>query len=93
MGTNYYLYLTPNETLHIGKYSCGWRFTFRKQHKLKDIKDLNNILRKGTVKDEYGRIISATNFCKLVASTLAYRNIVPKATVIDDYAFVDCDFT
>lgn len=74
MGTNFYAHTNvcphcgrPEEAIHIGKSSMGWKFVFHMpriqseeppyhtEHRWKSIEDFKNWLREQTIVDEYGR--------------------------------------
>ena len=99
MGTNYYLRIPrcsccghQDDGLHIGKSSCGWRFTFngtlntnieawRKAIASTDV----------CIYDEEGTCVSKSAFWRKVE-----ENQVGKALhhdLRDDYSFVDYDFS
>ena len=74
MGTNYYVDLNtcpickrPEETVHIGKSSAGWRFLFQLNEKYyTDIKSLKDWLEGKTIEDEYGTAVAFVDFWQMV---------------------------
>ena len=87
MGTNYYAVVNPcplcgksEITLHIGKSSAGWTFSFAVQTEtsigtIKSYKQWKKLLRnKGVrIKDEYDSYIPYKNFNELVKSKMKAR--------------------
>ena len=60
MGTNFYMLVNPctkcgkpDEKVHIGKSSFGWKFLFQ-GHTFKTLKDWERTLRMNIIQDEYG---------------------------------------
>ena len=89
MGTNYYLRLFPcptchksDESLHIGKSSYGWTFSFRGydgstgEPVIKSEKDWRRVMKEPDrgIYDEYGRNISYKRFWQLVSKKKISRN-------------------
>jgi hypothetical protein len=74
MGTNYYAKYNVckgckrYETIHIGKSSVGWTFSFHATEEIRSCKDWINFLRKEKAKifDEYENKITLCKFKKLV---------------------------
>lgn len=79
MGTNYYLRRGvchacghPEKEYHIGKSSCGWRFTFQAYNDTWDgfvatsAKDWKRETKDGVIADEYGRALPYGEFWDLV---------------------------
>lgn len=69
MGTNYYLE-ENGESLHIGKSSAGWEFSFRGYDEdIRSWKDWQNKIAGRDVIDEYGGKMSFTDFKRMVESS------------------------
>ena len=79
MGTNYYLQISvckycgrPEETLHIGKSSMGWKFSFRiyRDEKINNVNDWIKLIEghHNVIYDEYGKQMSSAEFIDLIDS-------------------------
>ena len=72
MGTNYYLETDEceccgrNESIHIGKSSCGWVFSLHQTNELKSLEDWIPKLLSGKIKDEYGSTISLQGMLNII---------------------------
>lgn len=65
--------LQADKCIHIGKSSYGWEFAFNhnnERYYKKTRESIDNFIRSNTLKDEYGREISADEFWKLVDSKI-----------------------
>ena len=99
MGTNYYLYYNfchccgqARKIVHLGKSSIGWRFIFYKHDFVKNFEDFKNFIKQGTIKNEYGEILSEEELLKLIKLKQT-DEIDPDCEIIDDYVFSDQDFS
>lgn len=102
MGTNYYLHKDfcpccgrPNEEIHIGKYSAGWKFLFKKHPFIKSKSDLDKFLETGTIYTEYCKPVTLTDFKLLVEkhqNDMEHSELGKEYTEIDGYDFLDWDF-
>ena len=111
MGTNYYAIMakpTIKKPIHIGKYSCGWRFLFEAHNDTWDeppvvwntynqvMKWLHENVEKGDflIHDEYDHFISLKDFTKMVEE--AQSNDNPEnfeyCRNVDGYRFADGEF-
>ena len=76
MGTNYYLSPDPpcpccgrsDPTRHIGKSSAGWVFALHvyPEEGIKTLKDWKPLLASGTVRDEYGRVVTLLEMFSII---------------------------
>jgi hypothetical protein len=75
MGTNYYALTNvciccdrPEETIHIGKRSGGWRFVFHGTEEIRSWEDWRTFLRKpGTlIKEKYGPHLTLSELIEIV---------------------------
>ena len=92
MGTNYYLQTDvcqccgrPKEILHIGKSSCGWKFSFRVYENIKNVADWIRLIedKDNTIKDYYDEKISSAAFIDLIDSKVNGKSHL-------DYDIPDC---
>lgn len=98
MGTNYYLRYNycpccghPRSELHLGKASHGWRFIFNKTNEIQNFEDFKNFIERGTIYDEYDRIVSYTELIELI-NYKQKEKIDIDCELIDGYVFSDSDF-
>ena len=73
MGTNYYLRTNHchscnrHDERHIGKLSCGWRFSFRGYRgEIESYQDWLKVLQEGEIFNEYEEKVSLEDFRKTV---------------------------
>lgn len=97
MGTNYYAKLTTGETIHIGKDSRGWNFSFRR-HKDRGILSgmawVAILSKPGvTILDEYGGQHTLHDLRHFLIRRSDLRH--PMADYVDPYglAFFDGEFS
>jgi hypothetical protein len=92
MSTNYYLPTDaedPEEGLHVGKSSIGWRFLFRSHTGLETVDSVRALLnRHERVVDEYGREVSLERFWALVEMKQELR---PHLAVLRTYGYLTED--
>lgn len=84
MGTNYYVSTGKQEKvicdcgfehlieekLHIGKYSCGWKFCLHiiPEKGINELSDWKPFLKNGTIKDEYDREVDYDTMIDLITN-------------------------
>lgn len=75
-----------DETLHIGKYSRGWKFALHiiPEKNINGLNDWKNILQNGKIKDECGREISYDEMLTKIVGEYKDKGL--------DQAIVHCDF-
>ena len=75
MGTNYYANVNiceccdeAKETIHIGKSSAGWTFSFHSTDEIASYKEWLKVLSGSNtrIKNEYNEIVSLTKFKKMI---------------------------
>lgn len=108
MGTNYYAHVNPcsecgkpEEKLHLGKSSGGWKFCFRDRDEYSDITEFQTFIRLDYVKlvDEYGREISPDDFMEKVEGKQDERSHIESVDKTEDwrsvegYEFFDREFS
>ena len=113
MGTNYYTkenecpHCGRHETIHLGKSSYGWQFSFNYNggEYYKNVKEMKEWTKSKVIKNEYGDLVSYEEFWKMVSdkqkkSNLNHAEYVKKKYpnsshheyVIDGYSFSDVEF-
>lgn len=104
MGTNYYAKMNicptckrPDEEVHIGKSSHGWKFMFQLNGKYyKNITELKQFLSDKRIEDEYGGTVTIDDFWKMVEEKQKEKGeggTDRDLIVIDGYDFYERDFT
>lgn len=77
MGTNYYWHRNAcphcgrcdaDDTLHVGKSSAGWSFSFHAVEGIRSAADWRREMREvpGILKNEYGEIVAVNEFWRMV---------------------------
>jgi len=87
MGTNYYI-----GDKHLGKSSCGWRFTFRYYKQHKSIKDVKKKFKSGKIIDEYGEEISFKELWDKIEAKQSGKKH-SNCITIDGYDFLNVNFS
>lgn len=116
MGTNYYVKENNCEAcgrhdeIHLGKSSFGWQFSFQYNggQYYKNVQEMRKWTANKIIKDEYGAVISYSDFWKMVFDKQNSKNKnhakyvmeqYPESSykelvlVIDDFSFTDCEFS
>jgi len=96
MGTNYYHHTNICEhcgrldTIHIGKSSFGWTFSFHATDNIRSWKNWQEALQQGKIVDEYDREVSLDDFIKLVEDKQKILGALNHALNYPDiYSFID----
>ena len=110
MGTNYYTIenycdkCKRSETIHLGKNSYGWTFSFQYNggKYYKNMAELKKWLKGKKIENEYGENVSNKEFWKMVEekqkvkTNLNHTEEVGRTGtdfLIDGYSFSDCEFS
>jgi hypothetical protein len=101
MATNYYLHYNiceccgRQDSIHIGKFSCGWRFIFHWHHNLRNVEEIKQAMNQegAFILDEYGRDISYEEFSNMVEEAQKDGTHDEYADIIDGYDFIGSDFS
>ncbi len=114
MGTNYYVKEAEcsecgrHETIHLGKSSAGWQFTFQYNggRFYKSVPEMKKWLKEKTIKDEYGATVPQKTFWEMVAAkqkpenlnhakevSRDYPHTKGQQHIIGGYSFTDCEFS
>lgn len=114
MGTNYYTKINEcekcgrNDTIHLGKSSAGWQFSFQYNGGIyyKNADEMKQWLRGRRIIDEYGHVISHEAFWHMVKAKQTdenqnhaqychknYPETRAREHIIDGYSFSDCEFS
>ena len=104
MGTNYYAKLNicptcrrPEEEIHIGKSSGGWKFMFELNKKyFENIKEMKDYLKDKVIENEYGEVVSNKDFWSMVEGKQKERQgggTDEGLIVIDGYDFYERNFS
>lgn len=99
MGTNYYLrsnvciHCGHFKEIHLGKCSCGWRFLFHKCEEIKNISDVQFLVLRNKIYNEYGDYISTNEFWDIVKSHQNEQQNTEYCETIDGYDFYEGDFS
>ena len=100
MGTNYYLHYNVCEcrgrqdSIHIGKCSCGWKFLFHWHPNIRNVKEYKDIMKQegSYILDEYHQPISYDEFWIMVEEKQNEERH-EEFSDIDGYDFVSFDFS
>lgn len=114
MGTNYYTKTTTcaacnhkPEGIHLGKYSCGWQFTFQYNggKYYKNIKEMKKWLKDKRIVNEYGEDVTNKEFWAMIEKMkngLSHYDYVKNKQseffgehelLIDGYSFINTEFS